>query len=119
MYIFVTVMEETLSWREDPEIVEAMDRLFLKAAPELNIIMAKLDDAQSVKERAHGNMGMAIGFLVSLWCVHYERHRRTGTNPIQSFDHAMMQLAGHQMMQQVIARSAQVVVDRAVGAEQE
>ena len=62
-----TPTEET--WRSNEAIVNALDRLILKAAPELDIIMSEIDSNQSIKDKASGNMGVAFGFAISLFCV--------------------------------------------------
>ena len=108
-------MEETPpmeTWRDNEEIVNAIDRLILKAAPELNLIMSEIDKQQSVKEKASGNMGVAFGFTMSLFTVFYERARRTTSNPLEAWDIAVTEAAAHPMTQSLMARSAAAVIDR-------
>lgn len=100
------------TWRDNQEIVGALDRLILKSAPELNIIMSQLDDGVPIKDRAHGNMGIAFAFCLSLFTVMYERVRRTNQPPLEAFDAAFAAVAAHPMTQNVMARSAVAVVDR-------
>ena len=105
-----TPNEET--WRDNEELVNALDRLLLKAAPELNIIMAEIDKNQNIKEKAHGNMGIAFGFCMSLFTVMYERVRRTNPNPLDAWDGAIGAVGAHPMTQQLIARATTSVIDR-------
>ena len=108
-------MEETPvleSWRDNQEIVDALDRLILKSAPELNIIMSALDDGVPIKDRAHGNMGIAFAFCLSLFTVIYERVRRENPSPLEAWDAAAAAVGGHPLTQQVMARSAAAVIDR-------
>ena len=105
-----TPSEET--WRENKEIIEALDRLILKAAPELDIIMREIDSNQSIKERAQGNMGIAFGFTLSLFSVMYERARRVNADPLAAWDAAVAEAGAHPMTQQLLARSATSVIDR-------
>jgi hypothetical protein len=108
-------MTETIdvgTWRENDEIVAALDRLILKAAPELNTIMIELDKDQTLKQKAAGNMGIAFGFCVSLFTVAYERVRRTSADPLEAFDSAVTAIAAHPLTQDVVARSMSAVVDR-------
>ena len=105
-----TPAEET--WRDNMEIVNALDRLILKAAPELDIVMREIDANQSIKERAQGNMGVAFGFTLSLFSVMYERARRTTSDPLEAWDAAVSEAGAHPMTQQLLARSAMAVVDR-------
>lgn len=105
-----TPSEET--WRNNEEIIGALDRLILKAAPELDIIMREIDQNQSIKERAQGNMGIAFGFTLSLFSVMYERARRVNAHPLDAWDAAVAEAGKHPMTQQLLARSATAVIDR-------
>ena len=108
-------MEETPdleSWRDNSEIVAALDRLILKSAPELNIIMAQLDEGIPIKDRANGNMGIAFGVCLSLFTVMYERVRRENPSPLEAWDAAPAAVGAHPMTQNFMARSAASVVDR-------
>ena len=105
-----TPTEET--WRSNEAIVNALDRLILKAAPELDIIMSEIDSNQSIKEKASGNMGVAFGFAISLFCVFYERGRRANANKLEAWDAAVAAAGAHPMTQSLMARSAASVIDR-------
>ena len=89
-----------------------LDRLLLKAAPELDIIMREIDSNQSVKEKAQGNMGIAFGFTISLFTVMYERARRINSSPLDAWDAAVAEAGAHPLTQQLLARSATAVIDR-------
>ena len=108
----MTETPEEETWRENEEIVNALDRLLLKAAPELDIIMREIDQNQTIKERAQGNMGIAFGFTLSLFTVMYERSRRVNGNVLDAWDAAVAAAGSHPMTQQLLARSATAVIDR-------
>lgn len=108
----MTETPEEETWRDNEEIVNALDRLLLKAAPELDIIMQEIDKDQSIKERAQGNMGIAFGFTLSLFTVMYERARRQSANPLDAWDAAVGASGAHPMTQQLIARATTSVIDR-------
>lgn len=105
--------EET--WRDDPELIAAVDRLLNGAAPELDTIMSRMTADQSAIQQAQGNMSFALIFCLGLFSCHYASARKAGESEAGAWEIAFAGIANHPLTQQIVAKAMSHSVDQAVG----
>jgi len=106
------------TWLDDEVLCNAIDRLLISSAPDLDIIIARLDETQSVILRAQGDVRAATLFGIGFFAQCYKSARTESEMDIPTaFNHSLATVTGHPLCQLVVAQVLASKLDKAVGAD--